>query len=224
MRNLMRDHDWRETLQRRRPAERQAVNRDSAAPRLQVYDADVPELVSALAKSEREIDAALEEHRSELVRLVARALVEVAAAEHAARTSGTRHMQRNATGRSFSQRATGAHSPLQRRLRGLVTACKGDDETRNADPPQRGAVWLFCRFVEMSDDEFTKSVNDVQKFVDLTLEARAEAHSFTRGSLLDGDPWAAAAMIDKFQSRKALARQAIWPRGFVPHGRADRDR
>jgi hypothetical protein len=80
-------------------------------------------------------------------------------------------------------------------------------------------VWLSWRFLQMSDDAFTKSVNDVQEFVDLTEQARTEAKSFTRGSLLDGDPHAAAAAIDKFMSRKALARQAVWPRGYVPHGR-----
>jgi hypothetical protein len=80
-------------------------------------------------------------------------------------------------------------------------------------------VWLSWRFLLMSDEAFIKSVNDVQEFVDLTAQARSEAKSFTRGSLLDGDPHAAAAAIDKFMSRKALARQAVWPRGYVPHGR-----
>jgi hypothetical protein len=80
-------------------------------------------------------------------------------------------------------------------------------------------VWLCWRFLQMSDEAFIKSVNDVQEFVDLTAEARTEAKSFTRASLLDGDPHAAAAAIDKFMSRKALARQAVWPRGYVPHGR-----
>jgi hypothetical protein len=80
-------------------------------------------------------------------------------------------------------------------------------------------VWLSWRFLQMSDEAFIKSVNDVQEFVDLTAEARTEAKSFTRASLLDGDPHAAAAAIDKFMSRKALARQAVWPRGYVPHGR-----
>jgi hypothetical protein len=82
-------------------------------------------------------------------------------------------------------------------------------------------VWLSWRFLQMSDEAFIKSVNDVQEFVDLTVEARTEAKGFTRGSLLDGDPHAAAAAIDKFMSRKALARQAVWPRGYVPHGRTD---
>jgi hypothetical protein len=80
-------------------------------------------------------------------------------------------------------------------------------------------VWLSWRFLQMSDDAFIKSVNDVQEFVELTEQARTEARSFTRGSLLDGDPHTAAAAIDKFMSRKALARQAVWPRGYVPHGR-----
>lgn len=80
-------------------------------------------------------------------------------------------------------------------------------------------VWLSWRFLQMSDEAFIKSVNDVQEFVDLTAEARIEAKSFTHASLLDGDPHAAAAAIDKFMSRKALARQAVWPRGYVPHGR-----
>jgi hypothetical protein len=80
-------------------------------------------------------------------------------------------------------------------------------------------VLLSWRFVQMSDDAFIESVDDVQEFVDLTVEARTEAHSFTPTSLLDGDPHPAAEAIDKFMSRKALARQAVWPRGFVPHGR-----
>jgi type IV secretory pathway VirB3-like protein len=80
-------------------------------------------------------------------------------------------------------------------------------------------VWLAWRFLQMSDEAFIESVNDVEEFVDLTVEARTEAKSFTQGSLLDGDPHAAAAAIDKFISRKALARQAVWPRGYVPHGR-----
>jgi hypothetical protein len=82
-------------------------------------------------------------------------------------------------------------------------------------------VWLSWRFVQMSDEAFLKSVRDVQEFVDLTAEARTEAKGFTHGSLLDGDPHAAAAAIDKFMSRKALARQAVWPRGYVPPGRTD---
>jgi hypothetical protein len=84
-------------------------------------------------------------------------------------------------------------------------------------------VWLAWRFLQMSDEAFIRSVNDVQKFVDLTAQARTEAKSFTRASLLDGDPHAAAAAIDKFMSRKALARQAVWPRGYVPHGREATD-
>jgi hypothetical protein len=80
-------------------------------------------------------------------------------------------------------------------------------------------AWLTWRFLQMSDDAFFKSVSEVEEFVDLTAQARDEARSFTRGSLLDGDPHAAAAAIDKFMSRKALARQAVWPRGYVPHGR-----
>jgi hypothetical protein len=80
-------------------------------------------------------------------------------------------------------------------------------------------AWLSWRFIQMSDEEFIESVNNVQELVDRTTEARTEANSFTRGSLLDGDPHTAAAAIDKFMSRKALARQAVWPRGHVPHGR-----
>jgi hypothetical protein len=80
-------------------------------------------------------------------------------------------------------------------------------------------VWLSWRFLQMSDDAFIKSVNDVQAFVDLTAQARTEAKGFTRGSLLDGDPHAAAAAIDRFMSRKALARQALSAGGDVPHGR-----
>jgi hypothetical protein len=39
-------------------------------------------------------------------------------------------------------------------------------------------VWLAWRFLQMSDEAFIKSVNDVQKFVDLTAQARIEAKSF----------------------------------------------
>jgi ABC-type glycerol-3-phosphate transport system permease component len=78
-------------------------------------------------------------------------------------------------------------------------------------------VWLAWLFLRTSDDDFYKSVDEVQEFVDLTAQARAEAKSFTGGSLLDGDPHAAVAAIDKFMSRKALARQAVWPRGYVLH-------
>jgi hypothetical protein len=72
-------------------------------------------------------------------------------------------------------------------------------------------IWLCWRFVQMSDEAVANAVEDVQRFIDLSEEARREMAAAPRLPLLDSEGTAvAAAAIDRFRTRKELARKALW--------------
>jgi hypothetical protein len=71
-------------------------------------------------------------------------------------------------------------------------------------------VWLCLRFLAMDDDAVERTIDDVQRFVDLTDQARAELAAAPRLPLLDPAGGASAtAAIDRFVARKELARKAL---------------
>jgi hypothetical protein len=72
-------------------------------------------------------------------------------------------------------------------------------------------LWLCWRFVAMDDDAFECAVEDVQRFVELTDQARLELAATPRLPLFD--PAGAAATrvaIERFIVRKDLARRALF--------------
>jgi hypothetical protein len=73
------------------------------------------------------------------------------------------------------------------------------------------AIWLCWRFVQMSDEAVANAVEDVQRFIDLTEEARREMAGAPRLPLLDSEGTAVTtAAIDRFRTRKELAGKALW--------------
>jgi hypothetical protein len=72
-------------------------------------------------------------------------------------------------------------------------------------------IWLCWRFVQMSAEAVANAVEDVQRFIDLTEEARREMAAAPRLPLFDSEGTAiTAAAIDRFRTRKELARDALW--------------
>jgi hypothetical protein len=72
-------------------------------------------------------------------------------------------------------------------------------------------IWLCWRFAQMSDEAVENAVEDVQRFIDLSEEARREMSGAPRLPLLDSEGTAvAAAAIDRFRARKELAGSALW--------------
>lgn len=75
------------------------------------------------------------------------------------------------------------------------------------------AGWLCWRFVTMDDQAVAHAIEDVQRFVELTDRARQELAEAPRLPLLDpGSAAATTAAINRFTTRKELAREALSPR------------
>jgi len=77
--------------------------------------------------------------------------------------------------------------------------------------------WLCWHFVATDDQGVARTIEDVQRFVELTDEARQELAALHGLPLLDPDSAAATtAAIARFTTRKEQAREALSPRSLSP--------